>query len=179
MDPVHEQRGKNAITVVRWSKQPGQDPVVRAVLSSVCGLLLCLVLMMFLPGFRSFIAVASFTAIFAVVLTAPTVSGQRRFTQRLTKRVNDAIVEVTSTPGDQLSVKQFRHLVKTGEHVPLPVRGVPGLSLHVQRAPVVEGNAPEKWSAVFTVNPPDSGTDSFDRLVAAAIGPASTTTSLD
>lgn len=97
---------------------------------------------------------------------------------QLRKRVNDAIVEVTGTPVDQLSVQQFRHLVKTREHVPLPVRGVPGLSLHVQRAPVVEGNAPEKWSAVFTVNPPDSGTGSFDRL-AAAIGPASTTTSLD
>ncbi|WP_306917198.1 MULTISPECIES: hypothetical protein [unclassified Arthrobacter] len=146
---------------------------------SIFGLILCLILMIVLAGLRSFGAVASFTAIFALILTAPTVSSQRRLTQGLTKRVNDTIVEVTSTPGAQLSVKQFRHLVKSGEPLPLPVSGVPGLSLHVERAPVVEKNAPEKWSAVFTVIPPENGTASFDRLVAAAIGPGPNTNATD
>ena len=167
---VHHQPGRNAVTLVRWSRSAGQDPFVKLVLFTILGLTLCLFLMIFLPGLRSFGALASFTAIFAVILTAPTVSSQRRFTQGLTKRVNDAILEVTSRPGDQLSVKQFRHLVKSGEQLPLPVSGVPGLHLHVERAPVLEKNAPAKWCAVLTVIPPENGTGSFDRLVAAATG---------
>jgi hypothetical protein len=87
----------------------------------------------------------------------------------LTKRVNDTLAEVTSSPGDQLSVKQFRHMTKSGEHLPLLVGGLPGLNLHVARASTLERNAPEKWVAVFTVVPPENGTASFDRLVAAAV----------
>lgn len=178
---VHHQPGKNAVTLVRWSKKPGQDPIVRFVLFSIFGLLLCLMLMVFLPGLRSFGALVSFTAIFAVILMSPTVSSHRRFTQGLTKRINDTIAEVTSTPGDQLSVKQFRSLIKSGEQLALSVSGVPGLRLHVERAPVLDKNAPEKWSAVFTVTPPENGTASFDRLVAAAIGtgPDASTTRTD
>src|SRR5687768_5283172 len=101
---VRHQPRQNAVTLVRWSKKPGQDPLVRFVLFAVFGLILGLILMVFLPGLRSFGALASFTAIFAVILTAPTVSGQRRFMQGLTKRVNDTIVEVTGTAADQLSV---------------------------------------------------------------------------
>jgi hypothetical protein len=169
--PVPGQSPRNSVTLVRWTKKPGQDPVARFVLFSIVGLLLCLVLMAFLPGLRSFGAVALFTAFFAVILTAPTVSSQRGFTQGLTRRVNETIVEVTGMSGDRLSVKQFRGLVKSGERLYLPVSGVQGLSLHVERAPILEKNAPEKFSAVFTVIPPDNGTASFDRLVAAAIGP--------
>jgi hypothetical protein len=165
------QSPRNSVTLVRWTKMPGQDPVARLVLFSIVGLLLSLVLMAILPGLRSFGAVALFTAFFAVLLTAPTVSSQRRFTQGLTRRVNETIVEVTGMSGDRLSVKQFRGLVKSGERLHLPVSGVPGLSLHVERAPTLEKNAPEKFSAVLSVIPPDNGTASFDRLVAAAIGP--------
>lgn len=167
---VPDHPGKNSVTLVRWTKKPGQDPVIRFVLFSILGLILCLFLMAFLPLLRSFGAVALFTAFFAVTLTAPTVSSQRGFTRGLTRRINDTIVEVTGSPGDQLSVKQFQHLVKSGGRLPLSVRGVQGLSLHVERAPILDRNAPEKFSAVFTVMPPDNGTASFDRLVAAAIG---------
>ncbi len=119
-----------------------------------------------------------FTFLFAALLTVRTVSAQRRFMRGLTKRVNDTLAEVTSSPGDQLSVKQFRHMTKSGEQIPLLVSGVPGLTLRVARASTLERHAPEKWVAVFTVVPPENGTDSFDRLVAAAInaGPGTTST---
>jgi hypothetical protein len=170
--PVQGQPGKNTITVVRWTKKPAQDPIVRLVVFGIFGLLLGLVLMSFLPGLRSFGALTSFAAFFAALFTAPAVAGRRRFLQGLTKRVNDTIVEVTGTAGDQLSVKQFRDLIRSGERLPLPVGGVPGLNLHVERSPAAQKNAPEYWCAILTVVPPENGTASFDRLVAAAVGPS-------
>lgn len=167
---VPDQPRRNAVTLVRWTRKPGQDPFIKLVLFSIFGLMLCLLLMIFLPFLRSFGAVATFTAFFAVILTAPTVSSQRGFTEGLIKRVNDTISEVTGSPGNQLSVKEFRHLVKSGEQLSLPVSGVHGLGLHVERATALEKNAPERFAAVFTVIPPENGTASFDRLVAAAIG---------
>jgi hypothetical protein len=135
---------------------------------SVFALILCLVLMIFIQGLRSFGAVVLFTAIVAAVLTGPSVSRRRAFMTGLAKRVNDTVAEVTGAPGDQLSVKEFRRLVKSGEQLPLLVGGVPGLNLHVERAASVDAAAPEKWFAVFTVVPPEIGTASFDRLLAAA-----------
>jgi hypothetical protein len=60
-------------------------------------------------------------------------------------------------------------MVKSGEQLPLLVNGVPGLNLQVERASTPKKNAPGKWRAVFTVIPPENGTASFDRLLAAAI----------
>jgi hypothetical protein len=142
--------------------------VIKFVLFSVFGLILCLILMMFIPSLRNFGAVALFTVFFATLLTVPTIKGRRAFMSGLTKRVNDTIAEVTTTSGDQLSVKEFQRMVKSGERRPLLVNGVPGLNLHVERVGPLDNNAPEKWLAVFTVVPPEIGTESFDRLVAAA-----------
>ena len=164
----HDQSRQSTVALVRWSKTPGQNPLVRFVMSSVFALILCLILMIFIHGLRSFGAVVLFTVIVAAVLTGPTVSRQRAFMTGLTKRVNDTIAEVTGTPGDRLSVKEFRRMVKNSERLPLPVGGVPGLTLHVEQIASVETNTPEKWFAVFTVVPPEIGTASFDRLVAAA-----------
>jgi uncharacterized protein (DUF58 family) len=165
---AHGQPRKNTVTLVRWSKKPG-EALINFVIFSIFGLILCLILMIFIPGLRSFSGVALFTAIFGAILTVPTVSSQRSFMRGLTKRVNDTIVEVTSAPGEQLSVKQFRHLAKSGEQLSLLVDGVPGLHLHVERASTPKKKAPEKWLVVFTAIPPESGTASFDRLLAAAI----------
>ncbi|MEC5182315.1 hypothetical protein [Arthrobacter sp. CG_A4] len=169
---------KNNVALVRWSKKPGENPVVRFVLLSIVGLILSLILMVFVPGLRSFGAVLLFMIILPAILTIPAVLSQRTFTRALTKRVNDTIAEVTNTPGDQLSVKEFRRLAKSGEKLPLVVSGVPGLTLRVARASTLERNPSEKWVAVFTVVPPENGTASFDRLVAAAVtvGPGTGTT---
>ena len=162
--------GKTTVTLVRWRKKP--DPIIRFILLSILGLILGLVLMMFMPFLQSFGAIALFTVMFAAILTAPAVSDQKSLMRGLTKTVNDTIVEVTGTPGDQLSVRQFRQLVKSGEHVPLLVNGVPGLNLHVERASLLELSGPGRWRAVFTIIPPENGTDSFDRLLSAAIAAA-------
>ncbi|CAH0252843.1 MULTISPECIES: hypothetical protein [unclassified Arthrobacter] len=172
-----DQPRKDIVAVVRWSKKPGESPVTKFILSSILGLILCLFLMIFVSILRSFGALVLFTLIFAALLTVRTVTAQRRFLRGLTKRINDTLAEVTSSPGDQLSVRQFRHMTKSGEQLPLLVSGVPGLNLHVARASTLEKHAPEKWVAVFTVIPPENGTASFDRLVAAAIDAGHGTTS--
>lgn len=158
----------NTVALVRWSRKPGESPVIKFVLFSVFGLILSIILMMFIPSLRNFGAVALFTVFFATLLTVPTIKGRRAFMLGLTKRVNDTIAEVTNTPGDQLSVKDFQRMVQSGERRQLLVNGVPGLNLHVERMGPLDNNAPEKWLAVFTVVPPEIGTESFDRLVAAA-----------
>lgn len=170
-----DQPRKNTVALVRWSKQPGEHPVTKFIMSSILGMFLGLFLMIFLPGLRSFGAAVLFAFCFAAFLTARSIAAQRRFMRGLTKRINITVAEVTGRPGDQLSVKQFRHMAKSGEKLPLDVSGVPGLNLHVARASTLEKHAPEKWVAVFTVVPPENGTASFDRLVAAAInaGPGS------
>lgn len=165
---LHDQSRQGTVALVRWSKKPGENPVVRFVIAGVLALFLCLILMMFIHGLRSFGAVVLFTVVVAALLTGPSVSSQRRFMTGLTKRVNDTIAEVTGTSDDLLSVKDFRRMVRSGEPLPLLVSGVPGLNLHVERLAAVGTHAPEKWSAVFTVVPPENGTASFDRLVAAA-----------
>ena len=163
-----EQSRQNTIALVRWSRKPGENTLVRFVMFSVFALILCLILMIFIDGLRNFWAVVLFAVAVAALLTGPTVSRQRAFMTGLTNRVNATITEVTGTPGDQLSVKEFRRMVKSGEPLPLLVGGVPGLNLNVERVASQEAEAPEKWFAVFTVVPPAIGTASFDRLVAAA-----------
>ena len=167
-NPRHDQSRQHTVALVRWSKKPGENPLVRFVMFSVFALILCLILMIFIHGLRSFGAVVLFTVIVAAVLTSPSVSRRRAFMTGLTKRVNDTIAEVTGTCGDQLSARDFRRMIRGGEPLPLPVGGVPGLNLHVERVASAEAEAPEKWCATFTVVPPETGTDSFDRLVAAA-----------
>ena len=164
-----DQPRKDTVAIVRWSKKPGESPPLKFIKFSVLGVILCLILMTIMPGLRSFGALALFTAFFATLLTVPSVRRRRHFMRGLTKRVNDTVAEVTNTPGDQLSVKEFQRMVKTGEQRSLLVDGVPGLNLHVERIATPEKVAPERWLAAFTVVPPENGADSFDRLVAAAM----------
>ncbi|KUM32900.1 hypothetical protein [Arthrobacter sp. EPSL27] len=159
----------STVALVRWSRKPGESPAVKFVMFSIFGVVLCLVLMMFIPSLRSAGAVVLFTVCFAALLTVPTVSGRRKFMQGLTKRVNGTLAEVTHSPDGQLSVKEFQRMVKTGERRLLLVSGVPGLGLHVERMATQEKDGNTTWVAVFSVLPPESGTDSFDRLVAAAL----------
>ena len=116
----------NTVTLVRWSKRPGEDPFIRFVMLSVFGLVLCLISMIFLPFLRNFAAFALFMVIFPAILTVPTISGRRTFMRELTKTVNDTVIEVTGARSDQLSVRQFRQLVRSGEQLSLRVTGFPG-----------------------------------------------------
>ena len=83
----HERSRPRSVALVRWSHKPGENPLVRFVMFSVFALILCLILMIFIPGLRNFGAVVLFTVIVAAVLTSPSVSRRRAFMTGLTKRV--------------------------------------------------------------------------------------------
>ena len=72
-----DQPRKDTVALVRWSKKPGENPVIKFIMSSIFGLILCLFLMIFLPFLRSFGAVVLFTLFFAALLTVRTVMAQR------------------------------------------------------------------------------------------------------
>lgn len=148
----------------------------------VIGLVLCLILMIFVPVLRSSGATTVFTALFAVGLTTLAVasksSAERAFLRRVTAEVNGTLVGVTGNPNDSLTVEEFRALMENGRRVPLLVNGVPGLDLSVvrdrpavAREPVVKrvDNEVRTTRVVITVTPPDYGISSFDRLLSAAI----------
>ena len=66
-----DQSRQSTVALVRWSKKPGENPPVRFVMSSVFALILCLILMIFIHGLRSFGAVVLFTVIVAAVHDVP------------------------------------------------------------------------------------------------------------
>ena len=72
----------------------------------------------------------------------------------LTKRVNDTVAEVTNTPGDRLSRKEFERMVKSGEPRPLLVDGVPGLNLQVDRIATPEKVVPGEVACGHHCGPP-------------------------
>lgn len=177
-----ERRVISSFTSQQWSGRPGQDAFAMFIGSGVIGLVLCLILMIFAPGLRSFGATTVFTALFAVGLTTLSVaskaSNERAFLHGVTAEVNDTILKLTGNPNDCLSVEDFRALIESGKRLPLLVNGVAGLDLSVvrkrppvAREPVIkrEENVITTTRVVITVTPPDYGITSFDRLLAAAI----------
>jgi hypothetical protein len=180
--PKPEQRVLSSFTSEQWSGRPGQDGVNMFIGFAVIGAVLCLILMIFVPGLRSSGAVILFTAVFAIVFTTLSIKGkasvERKFLERLTETVNDIVVGLTGNTSHRLSSQQFRALIENGKPHPLLVNGVPGLELQAigeqppvpARNPVVKraDNVVRTTRVVVTVTPPDYGITSFDRLLAAA-----------
>ncbi|MET3904546.1 hypothetical protein [Paenarthrobacter sp. 4246] len=160
---------KDTVTVVQWEIKSGDEPVIKFVIFSVLGVLLGLLLMIFMPAFRSIGALALFTLVFAGILTIPVIAAQRNFMREVAKRVNDTIDEVTGSSRCGLSVKQLNRLIRNGGSWPLTVSGVPGLRLQVQRVLAREEDAPAAWRAMITAVAPRNGLSSFDRLLEAAL----------
>jgi hypothetical protein len=143
---------------------------------------LCLLLMIFIPGLRSGGAFTLFTGVFTLVFTTLAIKGkasaERRFMEGLTGTVNDIIAELTGNIANQLSAKQFRSLIETGKPLSILVNGVPGLELVAirEQPPAQVRNAVIKrvdnvvWTTriAITSTPPDYGITSFDRLLSAA-----------
>lgn len=181
-NPQPEQRVLRAFTSDQWSGRPAQDGGNLFVGLAVIGAVLCLVLMIFVPGLRSGGAFTLFTAAFAIVFTVVLIRGkasaERKFLEDLTATVNDIIAGLTGNIAQALSAQQFRALIENGEPLPLLVNGVPGLELSVVREqpPVQVRNSAVKrvdnvvrtTRVVITATPPDYGITSFDRLLAAA-----------
>ncbi|MGJ3191961.1 hypothetical protein [Paenarthrobacter sp. FR1] len=167
-DSVRQPLQHDSVTVVRWERKPGDNPMVKFIIFSALGLVPGLALA-FMPGLGGLGATTLFTALFATILTIPAIAGQRSFMLGLTKRVNDTIVEVTGSSRDRLSVKQLRRLIASGEPLPLTVSGLPGLRLHAKRLLAVEADAPQKWAVKISAVPQREGVASFDRLLSAAL----------
>lgn len=181
-DPKPEQRVLHAFTSEQWSGQPAKDGGSMFVGSAIIGAVLCLVLMIFVPGLRSGGAFTLFTAAFAVLFTALAIKGkasaERKFLAALTATLNDTIAGLTGNIEHRLSAQQFRALIENGAPLPLPVNGVPGLDLQaIREKPAVQprnaagkrvDNVAPATRIVITATPPDYGITSFDRLLAAA-----------
>ncbi|MDQ0076816.1 hypothetical protein [Arthrobacter oryzae] len=177
-----ERRDISSFTSDQWSGRPAQDGGNMFIGFALIGAVLCLILMIFLPGLRSFGALTLFTAVFAIVFTALSIKGkasaERKFLDGITARVNDIVVGLTGNTSHRLSSQQFRALIENGKPLPLLVNGVPGLELQAigeqppvpARNPVVKraDNVVRTTRVVVTVTPPDYGITSFDRLLAAA-----------
>jgi hypothetical protein len=182
-NPKPEQRVLHAFTSEQWSGRPAKDGGSIFVGSAIMGAVLCLVLMIFVPGLRSGGAFTLFTAAFAVLFTVLAVkakaSTERKFLEALTATLNDTIVGLTGNIEHRLSAQQFGALIENGAPLPLPVNGVPGLELQaVREKPPVQARNPAikrvdnvVWTTriVVTATPPDYGVTSLDRLMAAAV----------
>ncbi|MDR6686414.1 hypothetical protein J2Y41_001975 [Arthrobacter sp. 1088] len=159
----------DAVEIVRWMRKPGDKPIIKFVTFSILAVILWLILMIFMPALRNAVPASIFIAVFAAILTIPTVVAQRNLVRGLAKRINDTLTELTGSPDDKISTKQLRKLIKSGEQLPLLINGVPGLRLHVKRVASAKEDGSEKLLAVITVAPVSSGTASFDRLLEAAL----------
>jgi hypothetical protein len=180
--PKAEQRVLCSFTSDQWSGQPAQGGGNMFIGFAVIGAVLCLILMIFLPGLRSPGAVTLFTAVFAIAFTALSIRGrtaaERKFLEGMTARVNDIIAGLTGNSTQRLSEQRFRRLIENGRPLPLLVNGVPGLELQAvseqtpapSRSPVVKraDNVVRTTRVIVTIRPPDYGISSFDRLLAAA-----------
>jgi len=170
-EPVQPPNPRDAVTVVHWERKPGDEPAIKFVIFGVLGVVMGLILMFFLPAFRSLGALTLFSTVFAGLLTIPVIAAQRSFMRGVARRINDTISEVTGNSGQGLSGRQLNRLIRSGQPWPLMVGGVPGLRLQVQRVLAREEDAPEKWRAVITAAAPRNGMSSFDRLLDAALNP--------
>ncbi|MCO4261499.1 hypothetical protein NG697_00840 [Pseudarthrobacter sp. MDT3-26] len=182
-NPKPEQRVLHAFTSEQWSGRPAKDGGNIFVGSAIIGAVLCLVLMIFVPGLRSGGAFTLFTAAFAVLFTVLAIKGkasaERKFLAALTATLNDTIVGLTGNIEHRLSAQQFRALIENGAPLPLPVNGVPGLELQaIREKPAVQlrnaagkraDNVAQATRIVITATPPDYGITSFDHLLAAAV----------
>lgn len=94
-----ERRVIRSFTSEQWSGRPAQDGGNLFVGLAVIGAVLCLVLMIFVPGLRSGGAFTLFTAAFAVIFTVILIRGkasaERKFLEDLTAAVNDIIAGLT------------------------------------------------------------------------------------
>lgn len=177
--PAPEQHIIGTFTSEQWPGTAGQNVGSVFVGMGIIGFVLCLVLMIVIPGLRSFGAVTWFTAIFAVTFTvlgiAAQISAAHGFLRNLNAKVNDTILALTGDPNAQLSVPELRALIDNGKHHPLPVNGIPGIDLAVVRTPGAKPgqNTVSTVRVIVTVTPPDYGIASFDRLLDAAGGTGS------
>jgi hypothetical protein len=178
--PRTEHREICSFTSKEWTGRPADGAGAMFGGFSIVGFVLCLILMLFVPGLRDVGATMLFVGIFASTFTVlgilGTGSSERAFLQRLTATANEVILELTADRANQLSTDELRSLLVDGGSLPLLVNGVSGLHLKVipEPTPKPKPNARQKTDAVtltrivIAAAPPDYGIGSFDRLLETA-----------
>lgn len=185
-------------TSQQWSGRPAKDGCAMFVGFGILGFVLCLVLMLFIPPLRDAGVAALFIVVVSIVLTVMAIRGksssEAAFLRTQTSQINETIRELTGYPNDQFSTESFRAFVEKGQSIPLLVNGVAGIDFRAiresevkiaasasvepqqgvkdWRSPGRSAKPPEPVTTtrfVLTVTPPDYGTDSFDRLLSAAL----------
>lgn len=179
--PRTEHREICSFTSKEWTGNPADGAGAMFGGFSIIGFVLCLILMLFVPGLRdvgaTMLFVGSFASAFTVLSVLGKGSSERAFLERLTATVNEVILELTADRTKQLSPDELRSLLVNGGSLPLLVNGVSGLHLKVipEPSPKPKQNAKPKTDAVTTTRiviaatPPDYGIGSFDRLLETAI----------
>jgi hypothetical protein len=178
--PRNEHREICSFTSKEWTGRPADGAGAMFGGFSIVGFVLCLILMLFVPGLRDVGATVLFVGIFASAFTVLGILGrgssERAFLQHLATTVNEVILELTADRANQLSTDELRSLLVDGGSLPLLVNGVSGLHLKVipEPTPKPKQNATQKTGAVTTTRiviaatPPDYGIGSFDRLLETA-----------
>ena len=178
--PRDEHREICSFTSKEWTGSPADGAGAMFGGFSIIGFVLCLILMLFVPGLRdvgaTMLFVGSFASAFTVLSVLGKGSSERAFLERLTATVNEVILELTADRTKQLSTDELRSLLVDGGSLPLLVNGVSGLHLKVipEPSPKPKQNAKPKTDVVTTTRiviaatPPDYGIGSFDRLLETA-----------
>lgn len=166
---------------------------------SVMGLVVALILMIFLPGMRSFLAVSLFSAAFGIIfgcmLQKSEQSQGRTFLSHFSSKINIILTELGGNELQNITPSQLKKLIDSGEVHPLTVDGVAGLRLFVREDRIARMTLPpasttttapapqrvgkshpssKRWQVIIATEAPQYGTESFDRLLDAATSSSST-----
>ena len=183
MQPSSENLVIRTFTSGQWDVRGNPKPVnVFAAFGgkrSWIGLIIAFVILARLGGLG--IALLVLVVIGLIVLMTRSkgkLSPQQQFVNDLLADVNDCVVELTGNKDASLTVKDLVALRESGGDMPLPVNGVSGLSLRVmsdgprqERVAAISRVADRVWTTrvIISASPPDYGTTSFDRLLAATL----------
>lgn len=166
---------------------------------SVMGLVVALILMIFLPGMRSFLAVSLFSAAFGIIFgfmfQKSEQSQGRTFLSHFSSKINIILTELGGNELQNITPSQLKKLIDSGEVHPLTVDGVAGLRLFVREDRIARMTLPpasttttapapqqvgkshpssKRWQVIIATEAPQYGTESFDRLLDAATSSSST-----
>ncbi|MFB9714281.1 hypothetical protein [Arthrobacter methylotrophus] len=102
-------------------------------------------------------------ALYTVSEMVSTPTAVKVFRARLTRKVNELILEMTGDPTAKVSVTKLDELIEGGHGLPLHINGVPGIELKVvDKEPGVK-------QIIAKVTAPDYGLESFDLLLSAEL----------
>ena len=126
-----------------------------------------LFLMIYVEPLRNVLAIVGLCTLVATVVMVSSIAVKAKrenaFLAGLTRRVNDAVLELTGDPTARIEVGVLRHMIQDNRRrVPLQINGVPGVVLTV-----VAGKENEPTRVVAVLTTPDYGLESFDVLLNA------------